>query len=159
MNILPPQKFIFTIMRLIIFLMFLLFPAFLCTQAQAQQHLRKMPDKDPVMVIDKLMPGKSKHYNWHSGSLKCTIRNNDKDCKKINVTFNNKPLLLHYCLAKEKSFNLKLLKKLNIIVLTADRGNTIDSTFATVTLAGEPLSYTVKALCRKNINDTIFIRH
>ena len=145
-------------MRLVIFVIILLVQSFLSTQIHSQ-HLQKMPDKDPVMIIDKLMPCKNKQYKWSSDNVKFTIRNNDKNCKKIKVTFNNKPVLQHYCLVGEKSFNLKLTKNTNIILLTTDRDNTSDSTFVTVMLAGERLPYAINVLCRKNIYDTIFIRH
>jgi len=134
----------------------LLLPTFTFTQTLPQRQ-KKVPGRDPVMVIDKLMPGKSKHYSCSSESVKFTIGNADEDCRKVNVSFNNKPLLQHHCLAKEKSFNLKLSRKINFVTLTTDHDNGSDSTFASVMLSGGDLSYTIKVWCAKNKRDTIFI--
>ena len=76
----------------------------------------------------------------------------------MKVAFNNKTVL-HRCIGKEQSFNLKLIKKTNIIVLATDRSNAGDTTFATITLTGGTVPYTINAQCRKNVNDTIFIEH
>ena len=147
-------------MRLTVFLVFLLLPNYSFSQTQPPAYQQKRPDKDAVMGIDKLLPGKSRHYNWDNGTLKFTIGNNDNDCKKVNVSFNNKPLLQHHCLGKEKDmFFLKLTKKVNFIVLNTDRGNAKDSALSVITLEGQAVSFTLQALCRKKINDTIYIKY
>jgi hypothetical protein len=147
-------------MQPIIFLVLCLSPTYTFCQTQPPPPHQKIPGKDPVMIIDKLMPGKSKHYDLKGSMMKFTIGNEENDCKKINVTFNDKPLLRHHCLTKDKkTFDLKLTKKRNVILFNTDRGNSSDSTFASVALSGDDLNYTIKVLCRKNINDTIFISH
>ncbi len=109
------------------------------------------------MLIDKLPAGKSKHYKWDNPTAKLTISYEGKDCKRVNVSYNKKPLLQHYCLGR-KEFSLRLTGKDDIIVLSADRNNPVDSFVAVVKLEGQAISYTVQAVCKKKINDTIFIK-
>jgi len=145
-------------MRLTIFLALFLLPKFSIGQTHIQRPQKK-PDKDPIMVIDKLSPGKSRHYSWDNNTIKFTIGGDGDDCRKINVSFNSKPILQHHCIGKGKSFNLKLNKKTNLMVLATDRGNATDTTFASITLTGGAMSYTIQAMCGKRANDTIFIKY
>jgi len=136
----------------------------LSTNAYTQQRTppapaKQLPGKDAVMVIENIAAGKSKQYNWHGNKAKIAVSSADGNSGSIDLWMDKKALLKNYRLTpNEKTISLSLTKKVNNLIITANKKSNHDIVKATIVLAGGDMTYHINLDCTKSSKDTIIIK-
>ncbi len=149
-------------MKFSIFISLIVFSSF-CGIAQNKGTLKpkqqKMPDKDPVVVIDNIEAGKSKTYHWHSDKL--TARASATAKVKFTVVNMLKTVPTVFKVGpKEKVLKVKLNKGINTIVIAGDANTKAEESKVHISIKDGEMQYEITARMKKGENDTLLInRH
>ncbi len=144
------------------FLLFILLPSLLSGQKSASKTpppQRQVPGRDPVVVIESIGAGGSKHYSWNGNAIDLSVAGAGDKCRKISIAYNGRKMLTSYCLLKEpKHLSLALSKKVNMLVLSAADHNEPDSFSANLVLSDNTITYNVTVQLRNGKRDTIYFK-
>ncbi len=120
---------------------------------------QKMPDKDPVMVMEQLGAGKIKTYNWRGNRGKVRLESTSSNNRMIELRCNGKLIPYNNIAENEQSIkSIYLPKKNNIMVVSVNKNYRGDSCTAELTLSEPDISYKITAHLKKGLNDTIILK-
>lgn len=114
-----------------------------------------MPDKDGVVVIDNIVPGKSKVYNWHSSGVVLNVGGIQGTSGTFCVLRNGRSAAKTYPVNKKhNNIYVRLSKGDNTLVLKTNQ----EEDEIHIRMADKEMKYNITAQLKKGINDTIIIK-
>lgn len=127
-------------------------------QRELPEPGRQLPTKDQAMVLDNIVPGGSKNYNWQSGTVIVEIRSQDSRGGRIDLMLNGKRILKQHKLSPVKrTLPLVLKKGTNQLVIATSKANKADTVNVDLLLTGSVMPYSIKLSCSKQRKDTIVL--
>lgn len=146
-----------------LFCFFFLVLSSFCGIAQNKGNLppkqQKMPDKDPVVVIDNIEIGHTKTYHWHTDKLVATASTPTKATFSI-LHKGKTPPTVYNLAPNEKTIKVKLAKGINTIVIATVKTTKDDNNKVHITMNEKEMTYEITARLKTGVNDTLFInRH